>query len=106
MKVSKIIYFVQEITADPTIEQPNIAVFEQLRRQHVHECLNMLKPRERTIIQYRFGFFGGEIKSLDEIGRMFGLTKERIRQIECCALQKLRKIASSEDLSAYSMFLN
>jgi RNA polymerase primary sigma factor len=63
----------------------------------------MLKPRERTIILYRFGFFNGEIKSLDEIGHMFGLTKERIRQLERCALQKLKNIASSEGLWDYIM---
>jgi RNA polymerase primary sigma factor len=109
--VSKILWkfqisfnFAQEVLADPTIEQPNVVIFKQMARQHVQECLNMLKPRERTIILYRFGFFDGEIKSLDEIGHMFGLTKERIRQIEHCALQKLKNIASSEGLSAYKMF--
>ncbi|XP_078175035.1 RNA polymerase sigma factor sigF, chloroplastic-like isoform X2 [Carex rostrata] len=96
----------QEITADPTIEQPDIAVYKLLMRQHVHECLNILKPRERTVILHRFGIFGTERKSLSEIGSMFGLTKERIRQIECCAMQKLREIALREDLSAYTMFLN
>ena len=106
MKVWKIIYFVQEMTAGRTIEQPDIAVYKLLMRQHVHECLNILKPRERTVILHRFGIFGRERKSVSEIGSMFGLTKERIRQIECCAMQKLREIALREDLSAYTMFLN
>ncbi|XP_078154747.1 LOW QUALITY PROTEIN: RNA polymerase sigma factor sigF, chloroplastic-like [Carex rostrata] len=95
----------QEITADPTIEQPDIAVYKMLMRQHVHRVLNILKPRERTVILHRFGIFGRERKSVSEIGSMFGLTKERIRQIECCAMQKLTEIALREDLTAYTMFL-
>ncbi|KAJ4778681.1 RNA polymerase sigma factor [Rhynchospora pubera] len=96
----------EEITADQRIEQPDIAVFKMLMREHVRQCLNILTPRERTVIEHRFGIIDRERKTLNEIGGMFGLTRERIRQIESCALQKLREIASREDLSAYAMFLN
>ncbi|KAJ3688863.1 hypothetical protein LUZ61_018027 [Rhynchospora tenuis] len=96
----------QEITADQRIEQPDIAVFKLLMREHVRQCLNNLTPRERTVIEHRFGIIDRERKILNEIGSMLGLSRERIRQIESSALRKLREIASREDLSAYAMFLS
>ena len=50
-----------------------------------------LDPREVTILRYRFGLDGDDEKTLEEVGRKFGLTRERIRQIQEIALKKLRK---------------
>ncbi|KAL0347174.1 UNVERIFIED_CONTAM: RNA polymerase sigma factor sigF, chloroplastic, partial [Sesamum calycinum] len=79
-----------EITADTTIEVPDVGVAKQLMRQHVRNLLSVLNPRERKIIQLRFGIENGEQKSLSEIGAGFGLSKERIRQLETRALYKLK----------------
>ncbi|MEO5802868.1 MAG: sigma factor-like helix-turn-helix DNA-binding protein, partial [Verrucomicrobiota bacterium] len=62
--------------------------------------LPTLEPREQEILRSRFGFGGDEEKTLEEIGRKFGVTRERIRQIQEIALAKLReKIAELEMMS-------
>jgi RNA polymerase primary sigma factor len=51
-----------------------------------------LDPREATILRYRFGLDGGNEKTLEEVGAKFGVTRERVRQIQNIALRKLRKM--------------
>jgi RNA polymerase primary sigma factor len=53
--------------------------------------LETLPPREATILRYRFGLDGDEEKTLEEVGQKFGVTRERIRQLQDIALKKLRK---------------
>jgi RNA polymerase primary sigma factor len=53
--------------------------------------IGILDPREMTILRYRFGLDGGGEKTLEEVGEKFGVTRERIRQIQNVALRKLRK---------------
>ena len=65
------------------------AIMDQAQR--LHEVINQLKPRERVVLQFRFGLDGEDERTLEEIGRRFGLTRERIRQIQNKALAKLRK---------------
>lgn len=91
----------QEITADTTIEVPDVGLTKQLMRRHVRNLLTVLNPRERKIIQLRFGIDGGKPKSLTEIGAGFGLSKERVRQLESRALQNLKQCLGSEGLQAY-----
>ncbi|XP_010907040.2 RNA polymerase sigma factor sigF, chloroplastic [Elaeis guineensis] len=91
----------QEITADPGVETPELSIAKQMMRQHVRGLLRILKPRERQIIQYRFGIPNNEQKSLTEIGAMFGLSKERVRQLESRALDKLKGCLPSHGLGAY-----
>jgi len=62
------------------------------------EVLNTLNPRECKVLQLRFGLEDGRSKTLEEIGREFGLTRERIRQIEAKALRKLRHPTRSRKL--------
>ncbi|MGN6387353.1 MAG: sigma factor-like helix-turn-helix DNA-binding protein, partial [Verrucomicrobiota bacterium] len=57
----------------------------------LRQVMKDLDPREVTILRYRFGLDGDEEKTLEEVGRKFGLTRERIRQIQGIALKKLRK---------------
>jgi len=59
-------------------------------RKRIAGALQTLTDRERTIISLRFGLYDGEPQTLEDVGRIFGVTRERIRQIECRALDKLR----------------
>ncbi|XP_075510030.1 LOW QUALITY PROTEIN: RNA polymerase sigma factor sigF, chloroplastic-like [Primulina tabacum] len=95
----------QEITADPSIEAPESSAEKQLMRQHVRNLLGILNPRERKIIKMRFGMEGGTQRSLSEIGTGVGLTKERVRQLECRALYKLKQCLDSHGLAAYTDML-
>lgn len=64
----------------------------------VSSWLELLSPTERAVIKLRFGLHDGEAKTLETIGEMFGVTRERIRQIEVKALQHLRKVMEQKDL--------
>jgi RNA polymerase primary sigma factor len=64
----------------------------------VSSWLELLSPPEKAVIKLRFGLRDGEPKTLETIGEMFGVTRERIRQIEVKALQRLRKVMEQRDL--------
>ncbi|XP_010509408.1 PREDICTED: RNA polymerase sigma factor sigF, chloroplastic isoform X1 [Camelina sativa] len=95
----------QEVTPDSGIETPTISVGKQLMRNHVRNLLNVLSPKERRIIKLRFGIDGGKQRSLSEIGEIYGLSKERVRQLESRALYRLKQNMSSHGLHAYSDLL-
>ncbi|RWW67225.1 hypothetical protein BHE74_00025347 [Ensete ventricosum] len=96
----------QEITADLGVEIPDLVVTKQLMRQHVCDILKTLKPRERKIIQYRFGMHENKQKTLGEIGDIYGVSKERVRQLESRALNKLKEwCLPTQGLKAYQGLL-
>ncbi|KAE9612313.1 hypothetical protein Lal_00022811 [Lupinus albus] len=95
----------QEITADASIEAPDTSVEKQLMRRHVVNALRILRPNERKIIRLRFGMGGGEPKALSEVAEIFGLSKERVRQLETRALYKLKKSLVHQGLDAYTDLL-
>ncbi len=76
------------------------AIYELLKG-HVAEFLNSLSPREQKILKMRFGLETGRTHTLEEVGNEFGVTRERIRQIEAKALEKLRKHEKSQKLRDY-----
>jgi RNA polymerase primary sigma factor len=69
--------------------------------QHLAEALSALTPREERILRMRFGFGGMNEHTLEEVGRTFGVTRERIRQIEAKALQKLRHASRAKKLATF-----
>jgi RNA polymerase primary sigma factor len=73
----------------------------QLLKDHLEEVLDTLSPREAKVLKYRFGLDGGEQMTLEEVGKVFGVTRERIRQIEAKALRKLRHPARRKELRHY-----
>ena len=75
---------------DETIEAPDQVVMFSLMREEIAKQLSTLTTREETVINLRFGLNGGRPHTLEEIGNRIGVTRERIRQIECKALRKLR----------------
>ncbi len=72
-----------------------------LLRQHLEAVLSTLGERERKVVQLRYGLDDGRPRTLEEIGRIFGVTRERIRQIESRTLDKLRDHAYAEQLRGY-----
>jgi len=79
-----------EFLEDRSATSPIDALAADDRAAHVTRALQRLTPREREIVQLRFGIGTGEATTLDEIGQRYGLTRERIRQLEMKALAKLR----------------
>lgn len=80
---------------------PEEVAIYQLLKGHVTEFLQFLSPREQKILRLRFGLEDGRTYTLEEVGKEFGVTRERIRQIEAKALQKLKKHEESEKLKGY-----
>jgi RNA polymerase primary sigma factor len=86
---------------DTKAELPLKEVGSSILRDKIAEILNTLDRREKKILMLRFGIYDGQPKTLEEIGREFGITKERIRQIESKALDKLRDSNRIENLKCF-----
>lgn len=80
---------------------PAEAASHQLLKEQVEDVLDSLTPRERRVLQLRFGLDDGRSRTLEEVGKEFGVTRERIRQIEAKALRKLRHPSRSKKLKDY-----
>ena len=80
---------------------PADAASQQLLKETVEDVLSSLTLRERRVLQLRFGLEDGRSRTLEEVGREFGVTRERIRQIEAKALRKLRHPSRSRRLRDY-----
>ncbi len=80
---------------------PADAASHQLLKEQVEGVLDSLTPRERRVLQLRFGLEDGRSRTLEEVGRDFNVTRERIRQIEAKALRKLRHPSRSRKLKDY-----
>jgi RNA polymerase primary sigma factor len=86
---------------DKESESPEEAATHQLLREHITEVLQFLSPREQKILKMRFGLEAGRTHTLEEVGKEFGVTRERIRQIEAKALQKLKLHDDAKKLKDY-----
>ena len=86
---------------DDTTPTPTQSVQDNLLREKVEELLATLTPREARILRLRFGLQNGRSYTLEEVGQKFGLTRERIRQIEGKALRRLRHPRRSRQLRDY-----
>ncbi len=80
-----------ELLEDTSVPSPDDAAAASLLKRQIATALDDLAPRERRVLALRFGLGGGRPQTLQEVGREFGLTRERIRQIERSALRKLRQ---------------
>jgi RNA polymerase primary sigma factor len=86
--------FVEDLTAPEPIDEVN----DVLQRTQIEELLSILTQRERRIIELRFGLAGERDHTLEEIGAEFGLTRERVRQIEIRTLAKLKSFRDAQSL--------
>ncbi|MGD1993149.1 MAG: RNA polymerase sigma factor RpoD [Anaerolineae bacterium] len=83
---------------DETIPAPDDVTSRRLLEEHIHAALDVLSVREREVLQMRYGLKDGRPHTLEEVGQQFGVTRERIRQIETKALRKLRHPGRSRKL--------
>ena len=87
-----------DFVEDETAESPFELASENLRRENVRRALEALPPREREVIEMRYGLRGHKARTLEEVGRAFGVTRERIRQIENNTLKKLEGLPEAQRL--------
>ena len=81
----------EDFLNDASAMNPGQAVDQHLLRERIAEVLRSLTPREREVIELRFGLRDGQPRTLEEVARTYGITRERIRQIEARGLLKLRQ---------------
>ena len=87
-----------DFVEDEAAESPFERASENLRRENVRRALDALPPREREVIEMRYGLKGHKARTLEEVGRAFGVTRERIRQIENNTLKKLEGLPEAQRL--------
>ena len=90
-----------DFIADDNAPAPQEAASYSMLREQLLEVLHTLTPREENVLKLRFGLEDGRPKTLEEVGKVFNITRERIRQIEAKALRKLRHPSRSKRLKDY-----
>jgi RNA polymerase primary sigma factor len=93
--------FLGDFVEDEAMPAPLELASQEMLRNHIVEALDRLSERERRIVVLRYGLEDGQFRTLEEVGRDFGITRERIRQIEAKALRKLRQPESMAPLHGY-----
>jgi RNA polymerase primary sigma factor len=93
--------FLGDFIKDENAPAPVDVATQQLLREQVEEILEELSERERKVLEMRFGLIDGRNRTLEEVGNEFGVTRERIRQIEAKALRKLRHPQRNRKLRDY-----
>ena len=91
----------KEFIPDESSLSPFEFASHELLKGQLDEVLDTLNPRERKVLELRFGLRDGRTRTLEEVGKEFGVTRERIRQIEAKALRKLRRPTRSKRLRDY-----
>jgi RNA polymerase primary sigma factor len=87
-----------ELLSDATAKDPTAAAAQEMLRNRINKTLKTLSDREREIIKLRFGLVDGYSCTLEEVGRIFKVSRERIRQIQTKAIIKLRQPSRSQEL--------
>jgi RNA polymerase primary sigma factor len=93
--------FLGDFVEDPAAVAPATAAARALLTEAIVEALEELNDRERQVVRLRFGLDDGQVRTLEEVGKEFGVTRERIRQIESKTLAKLRHPTRSQRLRDY-----
>ncbi len=93
-----------EFLGDPSAVNPGLDADLNLLKERIAEVLRSLTPREREVIELRFGLKDGQPRTLDEVAKCYGITRERIRQIEARSLIKLRQPLRSQRLQSFAEF--
>ena len=86
--------FIEDVDAD----QPLEVVFREIRREELFRVLDSLPARDRKVLELRFGLKGERPRTLEEVGERFGVTRERIRQVEAKTLNRLKNYRDAQAL--------
>ena len=86
---------------DDKTPPPSQIVAESMMKQTLSDVLHILTPREEQVIRMRYGLDDGQQRTLEEVGKAFNVTRERIRQIEVKALRKIKRPNMSKNLVDY-----
>ncbi|KAK8952303.1 RNA polymerase sigma factor sigB [Platanthera zijinensis] len=90
-----------EVTSDPEALTPEEMLVKQFMKEDLNKTLDCLNQREKQVVRWRFGIEDGRMKTLQEIGELMGVSRERIRQIESCAFRKLKNKKRTKHLRQY-----
>ena len=92
---------IADFVEDKDSESPMDGAFQSMLKAQIRRVLGTLTDREAKVLKYRFGLEDGVPHTLEEVGKLFGVTRERIRQIEAKALRKLRHPSRAKELRDY-----
>ncbi|KAM0981456.1 hypothetical protein TB1_013790 [Malus domestica] len=92
-----------EVISDPDAETAEDLLMKKFMKQDLEKVLDSLNPREKQVVRWRFGLEDGRMKTLQEIGELMGVSRERIRQIESCAFRKLKNKKRTKHLQQYAV---
>ncbi len=96
-----------DFLVDENMESPDSRVSQENLTEELDKILDSLRPRERDVLKLRFGLNDGNKRTLEEIGQLFGVSRERVRQIETRALNKLRKMCrNNRNIKSLKNYLN
>ncbi|MCD6462279.1 MAG: RNA polymerase sigma factor RpoD [Thermotogae bacterium] len=95
-----------DILPDENATSPEESAVTMLVREEIEKIFNTLNSREKAVLKMRYGLIDGKAKTLEEVGQIFNVTRERIRQIEVKALRKLRHPSKSKQLKSLMELLN
>lgn len=90
-----------DFIADDNGCRPDVSSTERMLKAHIKELLVDLLPREAEVLKLRYGLEDGQARTLEQVGRIFNITRERVRQIEFKAMKKLREPSKFEKLEGY-----
>lgn len=99
--INTFVGYFQEVISDPEAETSEELLIKQFMRKDLDTVLDTLNPREKQVVRWRFGLDDGRMKTLQEIGEIMGVSRERVRQIESCAFRKLKNKRRTKNLHQY-----
>ncbi len=95
--------FLEDFIEDRSMEDPQEGAFSTALRESIEGILQTLPPREQEVLKLRFGIDSKKPQTLEEVGKVVGVTRERIRQIEVKAIRKLKRTGKKEKLKEFSL---